>query len=43
MVPLIKDDKIIGVLDIDSPSLSRFSPEDEVELVEFSKTLLKHI
>ena len=43
VVPLIKDDKIIGVLDIDSPSLSRFSPEDEVELVEFSKTLLKHI
>ena len=43
VVPLVKDDKIIGVLDIDSPSLSRFSPEDEVELVEFSKTLLKHI
>jgi len=28
-VPLIKDNKLLGVLDIDSPTLSRFDEEDQ--------------
>jgi len=29
VVPLIKDNKLLGVLDIDSPTLSRFDEEDQ--------------
>ena len=29
VVPLIKDDRLIGVLDLDSPSLSRFTEQDQ--------------
>lgn len=29
VVPLLIDDTLIGVLDIDSPSLDRFSPDDQ--------------
>ena len=32
VIPLIKDDKLIGVFDIDSPALNRFSEEDRVGL-----------
>jgi GAF domain-containing protein len=28
VVPLIKDDKVLGVLDLDSPSPNRFDEED---------------
>lgn len=28
VVPLVKDGRLIGVLDLDSPSLARFDPED---------------
>lgn len=34
---------LIGVLDIDSPSLARFSPADEAVLVEFEQALAKHL
>ncbi|SIQ86226.1 GAF domain-containing protein [Aquipseudomonas alcaligenes] len=30
VVPLIKDGRLIGVLDLDSPSSARFSPDDQV-------------
>ncbi len=43
VLPLIKDGKKIGVLDIDSPKLDRFSIEDEVLLSEFVETLCKHL
>lgn len=33
----------IGVLDIDSPKLNRFSIVDEQELIKFSNVLLQHI
>jgi len=30
VVPLVKDGRLIGVLDLDSPSTTRFSPDDQV-------------
>ena len=32
VIPLIKNQQLLGVLDIDSPKLSRFSAEDQVRL-----------
>ncbi|GGM27945.1 hypothetical protein GCM10009425_43120 [Pseudomonas asuensis] len=29
VIPLVKNDQLIGVLDLDSPSLGRFSPDDQ--------------
>ncbi|WP_353990140.1 GAF domain-containing protein [Pediococcus argentinicus] len=43
VLPLIKDDHIIGVLDIDSPSLDRFTESDEETLTKFRDALLTHI
>lgn len=34
VIPLIKDGKVYGVLDLDSPSLSRFSQEDQRNFVD---------
>lgn len=42
VIPLIKDNQMIGVLDIDSPSKNRFSKEDEKALSEFVEVLLKN-
>ncbi|MEE3495210.1 MAG: GAF domain-containing protein [Butyrivibrio sp.] len=39
VVPLHKDGKVIGVLDIDSPSLNRFDEDDKAGLELFAKTL----
>jgi len=36
VVPLRKNGAVIGVLDIDSPSLSRFSPKDRTGLEQFA-------
>ncbi|MEE5987524.1 GAF domain-containing protein [Ligilactobacillus equi] len=43
VLPLTKDGQKIGVLDIDSPSLDRFSTEDQALLEEFVATLLQHL
>ena len=43
VVPIIKDGKVIGVLDVDSPELNRFSEEDRVGLEQVINTLLNHI
>ena len=43
VIPLRKEGKIIGVLDIDSPSIGRFSPEDKAGLEEFAKILEENI
>ena len=43
VVPIIKDGEVFGVLDIDSPSKSRFDETDQKYLEEFVKTLEKHI
>ena len=40
VIPLIKDDNLIGVLDIDSPSVGRFTELDETMLVKFSEALI---
>lgn len=40
VIPMFKDDKIIGVLDIDSPKFSRFTIKDKEGLEEFVKILM---
>ena len=41
VVPLIKDGKLIGVLDLDSPSTSRFNDEDAKGLNELAQIFLE--
>lgn len=43
VIPLIKDGKLLGVLDIDSPSLNRFDETDQLYLEKFVQELVKHI
>lgn len=43
VVPLIKDGKVIGVLDIDSPIEDRFQETDRMYLEKFAAKLLDHI
>lgn len=43
VVPLIKNDEVIGVLDIDSPILSRFNDEDRIGLEKVVEVLIKHL
>jgi GAF domain-containing protein len=40
VVPLIKNNELLGVLDIDSPSLNRFDDQDRVGLEQIVRTLL---
>ncbi len=39
VVPIHRDGKVVAVLDIDSPSLSRFDEQDKAGLEEFVKAL----
>ncbi|MEK5037887.1 GAF domain-containing protein [Sporosarcina sp. FSL K6-3457] len=43
VIPLIKDGNLIGVLDIDSPELNRFTEEDRIGLENVVQVLVKHI
>src|SRR4051794_18623335 len=43
VIPLIKDGKLIGVLDIDSPEKNRFDALDQEKLEEFVAVLIEHI
>ena len=43
VIPLVKGDKLIGVLDIDSPEKSRFDQEDQKYLEAFANELLLHL
>lgn len=43
VLPIIHNDKLIGVLDIDSPILNRFNEEDQKGLEKFVNTLNKYI
>ncbi|GAB5052802.1 GAF domain-containing protein [Pediococcus ethanolidurans] len=43
VVPLTKDNQKIGVLDIDSPSLDRFTEENQEELEAFAAVFLQHV
>ncbi|MCA1057434.1 GAF domain-containing protein [Rossellomorea aquimaris] len=43
VIPLVKEGKLIGVLDIDSPEKARFDEEDQKYLEIFVDELLRHI
>lgn len=43
VVPIIKDGELVGVLDIDSPNLNRFSDEDAPYFEKFVATLNKYV
>lgn len=43
VVPIIKDDKLIGVLDIDSPILNRFDEIDQKYLEKFVSIIIKYV
>jgi L-methionine (R)-S-oxide reductase len=43
VVPLMKDSKLLGVLDLDSPSASRFDREDAVGLETLVRILLSSV
>ena len=43
VVPLRKNGEIIGVLDIDSPSIGRFNEADKAGLEEFAKIIEENI
>lgn len=43
VVPLKYEDKLFGVLDIDSISFGRFSDEDEKELIETANIIAKYL
>ncbi|MCD8502611.1 MAG: GAF domain-containing protein [Bacillaceae bacterium] len=43
VVPIIKDHRLLGVLDIDSPIKNRFSEVDVHYLTKFAQTLTKHL
>ncbi|WP_286924635.1 MULTISPECIES: GAF domain-containing protein [Lysinibacillus] len=43
VIPLIKNGEVIGVLDIDSPIVNRFSKDDQEGLELFVNTLLLHL
>ena len=41
VIPLFKDERVVGVLDIDSPSYSRFDERDREGLIEFARIVEK--
>lgn len=41
VVPLVKDGRLIGVLDLDSPSLARFSEADQAGIEQLAAIFLK--
>lgn len=43
VVPLLKEGEVFGVLDIDSPSKSRFDDTDKEYLEKFARTLELHL
>lgn len=43
VIPITKEGQTFGVLDIDSPSVDRFTAEDEAILTEFVNNLVKHL
>lgn len=43
VIPIMKDSKKLGVLDIDAPIFNRFSIEDENILREFIKVFIDHL
>ncbi len=43
VIPMIKNDQLIGVLDIDSPVTNRFDEIDKKKLEEFVAALVNHL
>ncbi len=43
VVPIVINNELFGVLDIDSPTTNRFSKEDQAGLEQFVAVLTKHI
>ncbi|SRR5690554_6184488 len=43
VIPVVKDGKLLGVLDIDSPSLNRFDELDQKKLEEFVSVLAEFL
>ncbi|CAM4311184.1 GAF domain-containing protein [Paenibacillus phoenicis] len=43
VVPIVKEDRLIGVLDIDSPRKGRFDAEDQAFLEQFVATLAQQL
>lgn len=43
VIPLILEDQLVGVLDIDSPEESRFHEADRAYLEQFTAELLRHL
>jgi L-methionine (R)-S-oxide reductase len=43
VVPLLRGDRLLGVLDVDSPKFSRFDEHDQVGLEEFAAVLTKEV
>ena len=43
VVPLLKDGRLIGVLDLDSPSLARFDDEDAQGLNELAEIFIQAV
>ena len=41
VVPLVKDGRLIGVLDLDSPKLARFRPEDQAGIERLAAIFLR--
>ena len=41
VVPLVKDGRLIGVLDLDSPSVGRFSAEDQAGIERLAEIFLR--
>ncbi len=40
-MPLVKAGQLIGVLDLDSPSLARFTPQDQVGIEQLAAIFLR--
>lgn len=43
VVPLVQAGRLVGVLDIDSPSLARFNKEDEIFFEKVAHALVTHL
>jgi L-methionine (R)-S-oxide reductase len=41
VVPLVKDGRLIGVLDLDSPKLARFTEEDQAGIEQLAAIFLR--
>ncbi|NMA89833.1 MAG: GAF domain-containing protein [Amphibacillus sp.] len=43
VIPLFKNKKVIGVLDIDSPEKNRFTKQDQIHLEQFCEKLMAYL